>query len=318
MKQGGNIMEQKIIKEYLQGKSILQLSKEYPISYGKIQKILRQNQIVIRGGRKKKELTPEQLREFKEDLLQSKTYKELEQKYKLDEATLKRIKDEQGFQKKSQRVNKRILDNYFSNIDTQQKAYWLGFLFTDGSVDHYHKTGRIRLQLQNQDQEILEQFKEDLQLDCQIIYDKRPNKKCCSIEFTNEQIFNDLNTYGIIPNKTYDTHHLPFDKIPNELKPAFILGLLDGDGGLSCSQNYSTDVTLNFTTYHQSVALELQQEIDKLINKSNHSKVFFTSAWHTQWRGRLQVLSILDILYENCPRHLKRKYNIYLALKNSF
>lgn len=52
-------MEQKIIQEYLNGKSISQLSKEYPISYVKIQKLLKDNNIAIRGGRKKKELPPE-------------------------------------------------------------------------------------------------------------------------------------------------------------------------------------------------------------------------------------------------------------------
>ena len=60
------------------------------------------------------------------------------------------------------RVNRRIRSDYFSSIDSPEKAYWLGLLFTDGSVDHYGHTGRIRLQLQEQDIDILEKFKEDL------------------------------------------------------------------------------------------------------------------------------------------------------------
>ena len=45
------------------------------------------------------------------------------------------------------RVNRRINSNYFSVIDKPEKAYWLGFLFTDGCVDKLRTTGRIRLQL---------------------------------------------------------------------------------------------------------------------------------------------------------------------------
>lgn len=42
-----------IIKEYQEGKSISQLAKDYPVTYGWIQKMLRNNNVAIRGGRKK-------------------------------------------------------------------------------------------------------------------------------------------------------------------------------------------------------------------------------------------------------------------------
>lgn len=46
-----------ILKEYQEGKSISQLTREYPVTYGWIQKILTKNNITIRGGRKKVSLT---------------------------------------------------------------------------------------------------------------------------------------------------------------------------------------------------------------------------------------------------------------------
>lgn len=55
-------MEQEIITKYLQGQSISQLLIEYPnYNRRKITKILIDNGVAIRGGRKKKELTSEQL-----------------------------------------------------------------------------------------------------------------------------------------------------------------------------------------------------------------------------------------------------------------
>lgn len=215
------------------------------------------------------------------------------------------------------KINRRINSTYFSEIDMPEKAYWLGFLFTDGCVDHYKKTGRVRLQLQEKDIEILEKFKQDLQIDSKIIYDRRANSVCCSVEFVDEQIFNDLNKYDIIPNKTYEIQHLPVEKIPKQFLSAFALGLFDGDGGLSISKDCSTDVTLSYTAYHETEVQDFQKLINTLVGINHNNKNFFTSAWHTQWRGRLQVIKILDVLYSQCPRFLKRKHDLYLKLKNS-
>lgn len=308
-----------IIQEYQQGKSIAQLLRDYPFfNRRQITKILEENQISIRGGRKKKQLTNEQITEVKKMIDEGAFLKEVANYCNLDEETTKNRLKELGLQiKNTNRINRRIKSDYFSIIDSPEKAYWLGFLFTDGSVDHYRTTGRIRLQLQEKDKEILEKFQEDLALDGKIIYDVRPNSTCCSVEFTDEQIYNDLAKYSIIPNKTYMIDHILYQKIPKEYWSAYALGLFDGDGGLSCSKDFSTDVTLSYTAYHETEVQDFQMLINLLASNEKTNKNFFTSAWHTQWRGRLQVLKILDILYKDCPRHLQRKYNKYCSLKTA-
>lgn len=50
-------MKEEIIKKYLEGYSISKLMLEYPYNRRQITKILKDNQITIRGGRKKKELS---------------------------------------------------------------------------------------------------------------------------------------------------------------------------------------------------------------------------------------------------------------------
>lgn len=311
-------MEEQIIQEYLAGKSITQLSKEYPVTYGKIQKILKEHQITIRGGRKKKTLNQEQQKIFLQKFNEGIPKKQIAKQLKIDVTILNRYIEQNGLTRSRNRINKHIKSFYFNQIDNAEKAYWLGFLFTDGSVDHYQTTGRVRLQLQKQDLEILEQYKADLGIDTKIIYDKRKNSTCCSVEFVDEQIYQDLINFGIVPNKTYVCHHIPYEKIPKQFLTSFILGMYDGDGSLSYSQDFSTDVTINFTSYYESVVEDFQKLIDnKILNKKEHSKNFYTSAWHTQWRGRRQVLKILDTLYKDSPRHLNRKYQKYLYLKES-
>lgn len=317
--------EQEIIQEYLNGKSISALARENKeYSYIKIQKILRENQISIRGGRKKKSLSEEQLKQFKIDVeINNLMNQELQEKYKLDIATLKRIAFENNIKKPNyNKINRKIKSDYFSIIDYPEKAYWIGFLFTNGSVNESNRTdkssARIRFQLQESDKEILEKFQQDLGLESKLIYDKRENKHCYSVEFVDNQIYNDLAQFGIIPQKTYKTEHLQYEKIPKKFLPAYILGLFDGDGCLTYSNDCFTDVSLSFTSYHENIAKDFQELVDnQILNKQEHNKLIFTSAWHTQWRGRLQVLQILGYLYENCPRHLDRKYQKYLILKNS-
>lgn len=312
-------MEQEIINKYMNGQSISKLLLEYPqYNRRQITKILTDNNITIRGGRKKKLLSQSQIETITNMINDGALLKEIAEYCQLDTETMKNRLDELGLKIiNTNRINRRIDSNFFNIIDNPIKAYWVGFLFTDGAVDHYRATGRIRLQLQENDLEILEKFKEDLKIDSKIIYDRRANSTCCSVEFVDEQIFNDLAQYGIIPNKTYAVEHILYDTIPRQYWSAFALGLFDGDGGLSYSANYSTDVTLSYTAYHETEVQDFQYLINTLVGIPTYNKNFFTSAWHTQWRGRLQVLKILDVLYADCPRHLERKYNKYINLKNS-
>ena len=312
-------MDEKIIEQYQKGDSINKLLKEFPqYNRRQITKILTNNGITIRGGRKKKVLTNAQVEETIQLINEGPFLKDIAEHFNLDTETMRKRLEENGLKiTNTNKINRRINSNYFSVIDDPIKAYWIGFLYTDGSVDHYGTTGRIRLQLQEADLEILEKFKEDLRIDSKIIYDKRANSTCCSVEFVDEQIFNDLGKYDIIPNKTYESKHLPIDKIPEQFLNAFALGLFDGDGSLSMSDDCSKDVTLHYTAYYETEVQDFQKLINKLAGIDKENKNYFTSAWHTQWRGRLQVLSILDSLYKNCPRFLKRKYDKYIQLKNS-
>lgn len=316
-------MDKKIVKEYQEGKSISQLLREYPnYSRHRIDKLLFENNVSIRGGRKRLEFSEEEMEKIKKLIDDGAFLFEIAEKMGCSKGALKKRMDEHGLSlKNNNRVNRNIKSDYFSNIDTPEKAYWLGFLFTDGSVDKPKSKGknkvqgRIRLQLQERDLEILEKFKEDLGITSKIIYDIRPNSTCCSVEFVDEQIFQDLGKYGIVPRKTYVTEHIPYEKIPEHLLPSFALGLFDGDGSLCCCNNDPMQSSINFTSYHKSIAEDFQKIIDKLIEKDKKNTVYFTSAWHVAWSGRRQVTKILDILYRDSSRYLKRKHDIYLNIK---
>lgn len=142
-------MKEEIIKKYLNGYSISKLLTEYPsFNRRQINKLLKENNITIRGGRKKREWSLEQKEELKEMLNKGSFLKDIAQHFNASEETIKNLMSEMNLELKTlNRVNRRINSNYFSVIDKPEKAYWLGFLFTDGCVDKLRTTGRIRLQL---------------------------------------------------------------------------------------------------------------------------------------------------------------------------
>lgn len=71
-----------------------------------------------------------------------------------------RVLHENNIPTNIRRTNRRLKENYFSNIDTPNKAYFLGLLFADGSVSKDNiREAMIKIQLLNEDRQLLEKFK---------------------------------------------------------------------------------------------------------------------------------------------------------------
>ena len=128
-----------------------------------------------------------------------------------------------------------INENYFDNIDTQNKAYVLGFLYADGNVGK--NKYRIQLSLQEGDKEILEKIKADMEYTAELSFRnfrqynekyniQTQNQYCLSI--TCKHMWEALGNLGVIPNKTHVLKYPDF--LQDEYHKHFIRGVLDGDG----------------------------------------------------------------------------------------
>ena len=118
--------------------------------------------------------------------------------------------------------------NYFDEIDTPEKAYILGLLYTDGCRCDRDMHYQIVLKLQDTDVDILYKMQECLQSNRPLKYiitepKMFPNGKIYSpknqyaLIIDNKQIATSLEKWGIIPNKTY-TLKFP-DFLPEKLYP---------------------------------------------------------------------------------------------------
>lgn len=152
-------------------------------------------------------------------------------------------------------------ENIFKIINTNEKAYWLGFIFGDGSVD---KT-RLRISLSIQDEKHLIKFRDFLKSDHILTYD---NRGCVTISISSSTLIKDLHQYGIIKNKTYLTNKLPL--LSNDLFLYFVLGLLDSDGWITEHKlkKQKSQFEFGFSNYHNEILLEIKNWISNQLNKN--------------------------------------------------
>lgn len=124
-------------------------------------------------------------------------------------------------------------ENFFENIDTEEKAYWLGFIAADG---HVSKKNSIIIQLAFKDKSHIEKFKKSLNSN-HIITDfhgsgYKKDAVSSLITIYSKNINNSLNKYGLFNDKTSS---LRIPKLNDDLIRHFIRGYFDGDGGWSVS-----------------------------------------------------------------------------------
>lgn len=120
-----------------------------------------------------------------------------------------------------------IDEKYFQKIDTANKAYFFGWILSDGCVSKNEKQIRLKIA----DIEILELFKQDIGYTGPLISNKKKkeiHKEVKSLILCNLQLTKDIINLGCPHQKSYN---LQFPtSIPKEFLPDFIRGFFDGDG----------------------------------------------------------------------------------------
>jgi hypothetical protein len=146
-----------------------------------------------------------------------------------------------------------VNDNYFEIIDSDEKAYWLGFLYADGYVRMKNdKSGELKLKLKFTDRSHIEKFRDSIKSTHKIIdfYSKvivkgvEYTSRCSSISIYSTKMVSDLIKHGCVNNKTFKI------KLPNisiDLYHSFIRGYFDGDGYISLKGGSGTcGITSNY------------------------------------------------------------------------
>ena len=203
--------------------------------------------------------------------------------------------------------------SFFSVIDTEAKAYFLGLLMADGCI-----SGNVMvINLEESDVEILEKFKIELSYSGPIRFTPKKGenvKNQRTLAISSTKLTNDLIKHGIIPRKTHFAD-LP-TTIPNELIHHFIRGVFDGDGCPFINYNKKNNFKhLLFSLVGNNLLIEKIQNI--LIEKCNLNRTKIRRASNSKdnivtfsYGGTPQVHRISDYLYKDATIFLKRKREI--------
>lgn len=212
---------------------------------------------------------------------------------------------------------KRFNENIFDIIDTEEKAYWLGFIFADGYIET--NENRFGLDLQAQDVGHLHDF--NLFMQCNnnnvIYHPKITNKKIFHGYrwiINNKHLWNTLNDYGCTPKKSL-TLKFPNENIfkSKDLIRHFIRGYWDGDGCICFTIKTKIISVLGTENMLNNILKFLPIRNTKNLyanHESNITKIL-------QFEGKY-AFEILQYLYENSTIYLNRKYNKYLEFCRLF
>lgn len=140
-------------------------------------------------------------------------------------------RNKKGVQQRASKIGVSYLrynKNYFSNINTKEKAYWLGFLSADGYVTTDNRFG---MELSIRDISHMQLFLDDLEYNGNISTRTRNNgKTSCQFQIKNSKLYKDLLMCGITREKTMNLSFPRENILTIDLYPHFIRGFFDGDG----------------------------------------------------------------------------------------
>lgn len=120
----------------------------------------------------------------------------------------------------------KLNERFFETIDTEEKAYWLGFLYADGSQNGK----QFQIGLQIGDKNHLEKFAKSINCEHRVKEIKKSSHRkgiAANLQISSKLFCYHLEQQGCVRNKTFVTQ---YPKIPNHLDRHFIRGVFDGDG----------------------------------------------------------------------------------------
>ena len=207
-------------------------------------------------------------------------------------------------------------ENFFEIIDTQEKAYWLGFLFADGNV--YKKRNSYYIKLSVCDKEVIERFKQDISAEYPITvtYSNNRINPLYSITICSKKMGLDLIDKGCVPCKSLI---LEFPKnIPKWLNRHFIRGYFDGDGCVCVyNKKYTHTCLSGVKNYvYKRIAINIcgtKEFLSKLCSIINIGHVYkekrkTANCYRLECQDKKRIMRLYNYLYYKSSFCLYKKY----------
>lgn len=221
--------------------------------------------------------------------------------------------------------------DFFETIDNQEKAYWLGFLYADGSITRFYRNEKLKsmsleLTLKESDEGHLFRFLSDLNSNVPIQTRKHSiqNKEYISkrVVINNTKMCRDLIKLGCTPQKSLTLEFPSSDIVSEDFLLSFIRGYFDGDGCVHYSEGmyYHKNKGKEYSQKSFVVSIvgtyEFLNSLKKILHNNNINSNEIKSgntgkAYELRLTDRHNIKNFYDLIYKNTNTYLKRKKEIF-------
>lgn len=212
-------------------------------------------------------------------------------------------------------VNKLFVNHKYFKKQSEDMAYWIGILGSDGSVNK--NENQIYIELQREDKELLEKLNLTIENQRPVKdYETAKGYENSKLYFYSAEIKKDLAKYKIIPNKTYDNNYgFPY-LLEKEYYKDYIRGLFDGDGSIKKGNSLTWQI--------DSGSFEIILEIQKFLKEQGIETQYTVlpkkniDIYRIYCYGEEKIKKIYNLIYNTKSslfmKRKKDKFKIYLNL----
>lgn len=307
--------DKQIIDLYLNHPEITtkEIAKQFNVSVSTIARISRVNNLPKRiGSASNVRLTKEQIEEIKEKYSKAVSILTLQKEYNISYDRVKNIIKDCEVVSIAKQKNPNLKENYFESIDSNEKAYWLGWIISDGAITNNPEKSKYQLELtiKQEDEYILHLLEEDLGVEHRVY----PSQEIYSrFSLGSKKIIQDLEKLGITQNKSFTVKVPKFDSKYNS---HFLRGLFDGDGGFTVYTRATGQFCREFSICGNEnvVSWALETLITDIPTLKRNSISKERSIKRIRWFSEKDIILLRDYLYRDCGNHcLQRKADLIYA-----
>lgn len=203
--------------------------------------------------------------------------------------------------------------SFFSNIDTEEKAYWLGFIMADGAVVSTGRSIRFDIILKQDDAEHLNKLNNALNSTYPVVLSSVIDKRTGSVNPKAELKINsvkfcrELIDAGVQMKKT--GHELIPGRVLKELYPAFIRGFFDGDGCI-CKVNSGKYYRMHLGSCSIKIIMQIQSYLrsNNIDIKRYETHRYNIPFYYLDSTKKDTCNRFYHLIYDNAIVYLDRKY----------
>lgn len=304
-----------IVERYVAGESIHDLANAFDVSIARIYQILKVANILRRPQARAITTDDEAavILAYKNGL----TFSQLIDRFKRGSATIARIIHGAGFDvAKQTSLNKSrgfrrytLNESYFDVVDSERKAWLLGFIAADGNISGRAGSYCLTIHLKQADIAILDTIKSELGYSGPIYrhattINGRGTYPLVALQIASVRLTDSLKRLGITPKKSLTL--TPWDG-PADLMPHYWRGIIDGDGhiGHSCG---AWQLCLAGSEYITKAFAEYCSI--RFDSKATPKQMKNANVWQLHYGGNRLVPKLVEHFYGTATISLPRKLAI--------